>query len=67
MDQANLDEDTAVESFIPEFDTSEEMLTALRRLKREKSNLYNKLISNKPEYVQLRAELFPTGENLNNV
>ena len=52
---------------IPEFDTSEEILTALRRLKREKSNLYNKLISNKPEYVQLRAELFPTGENLNNV
>lgn len=52
---------------IPEFDTSEEMLTALRRLKREKSNLYNKLISNKPEYVQLRAELFPTGENLNNI
>lgn len=52
---------------IPEFDTSKEMLEALRRLKREKNNLFNKLISNKPEYVQLRAELFPTGKNLNNV
>lgn len=52
---------------IPEFDTSKEMLDALRRLKREKRTLYDKLISNKPEYVQLRAELFPTGENLNSI
>lgn len=50
---------------IPDFDTSAEMLEALKRLKSEKTNLYNKLISSKPEYVQLRAELFPTGENLN--
>ena len=52
---------------IPDFDTSEEMLQALRRLKGEQGSLYRKLISDKPAYKQLRAELFPTGENLNKV
>lgn len=52
---------------IPDFDTSEEMLVALRRLRREKTALYNKLVSNKPEYVQLRRELFPTGQNLRQI
>lgn len=49
---------------IPDFDTSEEIYQALKKLKLEERNLYNKLISEKPEYVQLRNELFPTGKNL---
>ena len=49
---------------IPDFDTSDEILRALKKLKDEKNNLYKKLISSKPEYVQLRKELFPTGKNL---
>lgn len=52
---------------IPDFDTSEEMLVALKRLKREKTLIYKKLFSDKPEYVQLRRELFPTGQNLRNI
>ena len=52
---------------IPDFDTSDEMLHALRRLKIEKPKLYNKLISNKPEYIQLRAELFTNNINLSKV
>ena len=49
---------------IPDFDTSDEILRALKKLKNEKNNLYKKLISSKPEYLQLRNELFPTGKNL---
>lgn len=49
---------------IPNFDTSTEILEALRRLKRERSALYEKL-SSSPEYEQLRLELFPTQKNLN--
>ncbi|MBQ7578191.1 MAG: hypothetical protein IJT21_08005 [Synergistaceae bacterium] len=41
-----------------------EILFALRRLKRENFSLFNKLL-NSPEYNQLRAELFPTKINLN--
>ena len=49
---------------IPDFDTSPEMLSALIRLKAKQHNLYSRLISSRPEYVQLRAELFPTSRNL---
>ena len=49
---------------IPNFDTSPEILRALIRLKAEQRNLYEKLISSRPEYVQLRAELFPAGRNI---
>lgn len=49
---------------IPDFDTSPEMKIAIQQLKTKERTLYNKLTSNKPEYVQLRAELFPTGQNL---
>lgn len=52
---------------IPDFDTSDEILYALRELKRCEPNLYRKLISYAPAYVQLRNELFPTGHNLNKV
>lgn len=50
---------------IPDFDTSPEMLNALKQLKINVPNLYRKLMSDKPIYVQLRKELFPTSTNLN--
>lgn len=49
---------------IPDFDTSPEILSALIRLKAEQKGLYSRLISSRPEYVQLRAELFPMSTNL---
>lgn len=52
---------------IPDFDTSIEMLEALKKVKTNDTNLYRKLISDKPEYIQLRAELFPTGKNLGQI
>ena len=52
---------------VPDFDTSPEILTALRRLKSENARLYNKLLSSRPEYIQLRAELFPSGFNLRKI
>ncbi len=52
---------------IPDFDTSEEILAALRKLKTNDPTLYRKLNSNVPAYVQLRNELFPTECNLSKV
>ncbi len=52
---------------IPDFDTSDEMLVALKRLKSENIGRYRKLISDKPEYVQLRAELFTNNVNLSRI
>ena len=52
---------------IPDFDTSNEMLIALRRLKAVDPKRYNKLISNKPAYIQLRAELFTNNINLGRI
>lgn len=49
---------------IPDFDTSDEVANAIKKLKFREPNLYKKLISSKPEYIQLRKELFPTGKNL---
>lgn len=49
---------------IPDFDTSPEILRALIRLKAEQKGLYSKLLSSRTEYIQLRAELFPTSTNL---
>lgn len=53
--------------YIPDFDTSEEIFLALKKLKRCEPTLYRKLISNTPAYAQLRNELFPTKYNLNRV
>lgn len=50
---------------IPDFDTSDEILVALKKLKSCEPTLYSKLISDTPVYEQLRKELFPTGHNLN--
>lgn len=52
---------------IPDFDTSIEMLEALKKVKANDANLYQKLISDRPEYIQLREELFPTGKNLEQI
>lgn len=52
---------------VPDFDTSPEILTALRRLKAENTKLYSRLLSSRPEYIQLRAELFPSGFNLHKI
>ena len=49
---------------IPDFDTSPEILTALKKLKKYEPKLYNKLMSTNSKYIQLRKELFPTGYNL---
>lgn len=46
---------------IPDFGKSDVMLDALLRLS---NNDWNKLISNKPIYQQLREELFSNGDNL---
>ena len=49
---------------IPDFDTSDEMHEAIVKLKSQEPRLFAKLLSNKPEYIQLRKELFPTEYNL---
>lgn len=49
---------------IPNFNTSPEVKEAIKRLKKEEPNLYKKLTSDKPEYIQLRNELFPSGINI---
>lgn len=52
---------------IPDFDTSKEMFVALKTIKTNNPSLYHKLISDKPEYIQLRKELFPMGANINKI
>lgn len=49
---------------IPDFDTSEEILAALRQLP---TKYKNKLLSADDRYVQLRAELFSTNHNLSQI
>lgn len=49
---------------IPDFDTSDEMYEAIKKLKIQEPGLYKKLISDKSEYIQLRNELFSTEYNL---
>ncbi|WP_304346163.1 HpyAIV family type II restriction enzyme [Campylobacter showae] len=49
---------------VPDFDTSSEIKTALLKIKQEHPTLIKNLLSNKPEFVELRNELFPTGRNL---
>ena len=49
---------------VPDFDQSPEMLEALIELKKTEPRLHAKLVSNMPKYKQLRAELFPTGKNI---
>lgn len=49
---------------VPDFDTSDEIKTALLRVKAEYPRLIKNLLSNKPQFIELRAELFPTNSNL---
>ena len=53
--------------YIPDFDTSPEILDALRKLKSNEPSLYRKLLSNNDLYIHLRNELFPTGYNLKQI
>ena len=52
---------------IPDFDTSKEILDALKKIKAENPNLIRKLLSDKPQYQQLRFELFNTNYNLSKI
>lgn len=49
---------------MPDFDTSPEILKALRKISEEKPKLIKNLFSDKHEFVEIRNELFPTGKNL---
>lgn len=49
---------------IPDFDTSKDVKNAVLKLKKEQPRLYNKLISDHPNYKSLRNELFPNGTTL---
>lgn len=50
--------------YIPDFDTSSEILEALQELP---AKYIRKLTSDDEKYIQLRAELFPTGANLSEI
>ncbi|OCR92515.1 HpyAIV family type II restriction enzyme [Campylobacter fetus] len=52
---------------VPDFDSSSEILEALLKIKRNEPKLIKKLLSNKPEFIELKNELFPTGKNLDNL
>ncbi len=49
---------------VPDLDNSREMHKALIEMKQNEPKLIRKLLSNKEEYIQLRAEFFPTQQNL---
>lgn len=49
---------------VPDFDTSKEIKNALLKIKNNEPKLIKNLLSNKPEFAELRKELFPTGYNL---
>lgn len=49
---------------VPDLDTSFEMRNALLKMKRNEPQLLRKLLSNRDEYRKLRAEFFPTAQNI---
>lgn len=49
---------------IKDFDTSREIKDALIKIKQNYPKLVKNLLSNKSEFVELRKELFPCGQNL---
>ncbi len=49
---------------VPDFDTSDEILKALLKMKENEPKLIKNLLSNKTEFIELRKELFPNGCNL---
>ena len=62
--QRNKKERSAEILSVPDFDTSDEIRTALLRVKENEPKLIKNLLSNKPQFIELRAELFPTNKNL---
>lgn len=62
--QRNKRQRTAEILSVPDFDTSDEIKSALLRAKTEYPKLIKNLLSNKPQFIELRAELFPTSRNL---
>ena len=49
---------------IPDFDTSDEILNALKKMKKNQPKLIKKLLSKIPEFIELKKELFPSNYNL---
>lgn len=49
---------------VPDFDDSDEIRLALKKLKENEPKLIKKLLSDNEDFVELRKELFPTGKNL---
>lgn len=49
---------------VPDFDTSNEIRIALLKVKNDYPNLVKKLLSDMPDYIELRKELFPMQQNL---
>lgn len=49
---------------VPDFDTSNKIRMALLKVKNDYPNLVKKLLSDMPDYVELRKELFPMQQNL---
>ena len=49
---------------VPDFDTSKEIKMALFKVKNDYPKLIKKLLSDMPDYVELRKELFPMQHNL---
>ena len=49
---------------VPDFDTSKEIQMALFKVKNDYPNLIKKLLSDMPDYIELRKELFPMQHNL---
>lgn len=60
----NKQERSQEQLYIPDFDKSSEILKALKSLP---TKYIKKLKSNDEKYIQLRAELFPTGINLSQI
>lgn len=49
---------------VPDFDTSPEILKALRKISEEEPKLIKNLFSDKHEFVEIRNELFSDRKNL---
>lgn len=70
--ERNKKERSREELKIPDFDTDDEIYRALVRLKKEKPRTFSSLIGEtkvgqRPKYVQLRKELFPTERNFKRI
>ncbi|MCX2682646.1 hypothetical protein OQH60_02060 [Campylobacter sp. MIT 21-1685] len=62
--QTNKNQRSAEILSVPDFDASDEIKSALLKIKRQEPKLIRSLLSNKADFIDLRNELFPTGKNL---